>query len=216
LTNSTLSELQHEILEAFFRQESRFFLTGGAALAGFHLHHRSTEDLDLFTTSRNIREGMSVMYAVAEEIGATVERITSSPDFIRLLLNRSDEGVVVDLVYERALQGETEKIQKGVVRMDSPQEILANKLCTLLSRSEIRDVVDILALERAGFDMEVALDLAMKKDSGLTSAQLAWILSQLEIGDSASIPGGISVAELRDFIDDLQVRLRKLALPRQD
>jgi hypothetical protein len=45
-------------------------------------------------------------------------------------------------------------------------EILANKLCTLLSRSELRDLVDMYALERAGFRVEHAPPLAEKKDAG--------------------------------------------------
>src|SRR5437773_2130277 len=49
LSKSQLSPLQEEILGAFFQREDRFFLTGGAALAGFHLMHRRTADLDLFT-----------------------------------------------------------------------------------------------------------------------------------------------------------------------
>ncbi len=47
MTSSKLTTLQHEFLDAFFQRESRFFLTGGAALAGFYLGHRETHDLDL-------------------------------------------------------------------------------------------------------------------------------------------------------------------------
>ena len=46
---SRLTRFQVEVLEAFFRREGRFYLTGGGALAGFHLGHRETHDLDLFT-----------------------------------------------------------------------------------------------------------------------------------------------------------------------
>ena len=49
--DSRLSALQAEVLRAFFARERDYFLTGGAALAGFHLGHRTTDDLDLFTTS---------------------------------------------------------------------------------------------------------------------------------------------------------------------
>jgi len=49
LPASQLSPLQEEILRFFFQREDRFFLTGGAALAGFHLKHRRTADLDFFT-----------------------------------------------------------------------------------------------------------------------------------------------------------------------
>ncbi len=34
---------------AFFAREQVFFLSGGGALAGFHLRHRMTNDLDFFT-----------------------------------------------------------------------------------------------------------------------------------------------------------------------
>lgn len=47
---SRLGPFQREVLEAFFRKEKRFFFTGGAALAGFRLGHRDTDDLDLFVT----------------------------------------------------------------------------------------------------------------------------------------------------------------------
>ncbi len=35
-SRSKLTPLQEELLEAFFAREQRFFLTGGAALAGFY------------------------------------------------------------------------------------------------------------------------------------------------------------------------------------
>ena len=46
-----LSALQDAVLEAFFAMERGFFLSGGGALVGFHLQHRETTDLDLFTSS---------------------------------------------------------------------------------------------------------------------------------------------------------------------
>jgi hypothetical protein len=97
--------------------------------------------------------------------------------------------------------------------VDPPDEILANKLCTLLSRCEIRDLVDVLMLERAGLRMEDALEPAAAKDGGLTPAQLAWVLSQIDIGPDAHPPGGVSAGELREYVLDLQGRLTRLAFP---
>jgi hypothetical protein len=102
----------------------------------------------------------------------------------------------------------------GSVQVDPPEEILANKLCTLLSRAEIRDLVDVHALERAGHRAEEALPLAMRKDGSLTPAQLAWVLSQISIGNDARIPGSLSVAEVRSFVTDLVARLTRLAFPK--
>ncbi len=73
---------------------------------------------------------------------------------------------------------------------------------------------DVLALEKAGHRAEEVLPLAMRKDAGLTPAQLAWVLSQIGIGEDARIPGSLSIAEVRAFIADLVRRLTRLAFPR--
>ncbi|MGQ0721573.1 MAG: nucleotidyl transferase AbiEii/AbiGii toxin family protein [Candidatus Eiseniibacteriota bacterium] len=208
-----LGRLQREILESFFRRESRFFLTGGAALAGFYLGHRTTQDLDLFTTSEILDEGEAALRDVARELGAAVEAVRTSPSFRRRLVRRSDEAVIVDLVFDTAPQGDTEKRRQGVVVLDAPEEILANKLCALLSRAEIRDLVDVLFLERAGLRVEEALALAERKDGAMSAAQLAWILSQIEIAADARIPGDVSPADLQDFASDLERRLARVARP---
>ena len=103
----------------------------------------------------------------------------------------------------------------GGIRLDPPEEILANKLCTLLSRPEVRDLVDVRALERAGYRLEDALRSASLKDAGLTPAQLGWVLSQIELGEDLVPPGGVSVAELRGYLADLIGRLARLAFPTQ-
>ena len=54
-----LDPLQRDLIAAFFARTQRFFLTGGAALTGFYLHHRTTKDLDLFATPDvALREGV--------------------------------------------------------------------------------------------------------------------------------------------------------------
>jgi predicted nucleotidyltransferase component of viral defense system len=184
-----LSEFQREILHGFFSRQKSFYLTGGAALAEYHLGHRTTEDLDLFTQSAPLDEGDNALRETAREVGAEIEALQTSPDFRRRLVSRGDEAVVVDLVLERVPRGEQEPQLHGAVAVDPPQEILANKLCTLLSRAELRDLVDVMALERAGYDLPSALIAAARKDAGMTPAQLAWILSQIRIGDDAEIPG---------------------------
>ncbi len=185
--DSQLTGIQRQALEAFFRHETRFFLSGGAALAGFHLAHRTTHDLDLFTEVSALDDGERALLLVAEELGATLEKIQTSPDFRRRILRRGEEAVVIDLVHDRAPQGPLPKQSFGNIRVDPPLEILANKLCALLSRSELRDLIDVYALEQAGFRIEDALPIAEMKDAGMTPAQLAWVLSQIDL---SSLPEG--------------------------
>ncbi len=150
---------------------------------------------------------------IARECSATVESIQTSPDFRRLLVRRGEEAVLVDLVRERVVQLATEKLLINGIRIDPPEEILANKLCALLSRSEIRDLVDVRALELAGYRMEDGLAAAALKDAGLTPAQLGWVLSQIILGNDLTPPGGVSTAELREYLDELIARLARLAFP---
>lgn len=65
----TLSPFQRDIARGFFARESRFFLSGGGALVGFHLHHRTTDDLDLFSLTAALEDGLMVVQAVASELG---------------------------------------------------------------------------------------------------------------------------------------------------
>jgi hypothetical protein len=102
---------------------------------------------------------------------------------------------------------------QGGICLDPPEEILANKLCALLGRAEIRDLVDVRALEQSGLSLEQALEAGRQKDGGLTPGQLAWVLSQISIGDEARIPGGGSAPELRRYLHDLVDRLTRLARP---
>lgn len=69
-------------------------------------------------------------------------------------------------------------------------------------------------LERAGHDLDAAFELARRKDGGLTPAQLAWVLSEIRIGDDARIPAGVAPAELRAYIAELSRRMSQRGFPK--
>lgn len=213
-TVRALSPLQQDTLEAFFAREQGFFLTGGAALIAFYLHHRETEDLDLFTTADDAFErGPFVLRHVASLLGASVEVVQDAPDFKRFTLGRGDEVVVVDLVRDRVPQLHPDKPLRGAVRVDPVDEIVVNKLTAVVGRMEERDLVDLYLLERAGYPVERHLDAALAKDGGCTPATLAWLLSGIQLPDHRALPAGVPPAELREWIADLVVRLRRAAVP---
>ncbi|HSK76599.1 MAG TPA: nucleotidyl transferase AbiEii/AbiGii toxin family protein, partial [Thermoanaerobaculia bacterium] len=116
MSSTRLNNLQREVLDAFFRREDRFFLTGGAALAGYYLKHRETKDLDLFTTENRMEEGVSALTAAAQEVGASIEPLRTSPDFRRFLLRHESGAVVVDLVRDLTPQIFSEKSLFGTIR----------------------------------------------------------------------------------------------------
>lgn len=189
---SRLTALQEDLVHAFFALDSELFLTGGAALAGYWLGHRTTDDLDLFgLASADAEQAVRSLGAAARAVGA--------------------ESQLVQSVVDRAPPIEKDKVLVDGVRLDSRREIAANKVCALVSRAEIRDLVDLEALLSAGCSLETALADAATKDGGAEPATLAWILAQLAIGPDAKLPGGVSPATLLAFRDELVVRLRRLA-----
>lgn len=214
MSSHQLTPFQSEVLHAFFRREQGFFLTGGAALVGYYLHHRETTDLDLFCTDAEVyARGRHALLGAASDLGAAASTLQDSPDFKRFAITRDESLVVVDLVHDRVPQLHVDKSERDGVRMDPIEEIVANKLTTLVSRMEERDLVDLFVLERAGFRIESFLGDALAKDGGCTPATLAWLLSELKIPANAKLPGDVAPGELRSWIDDLVARLRRAALP---
>lgn len=135
------------MLEAFFSEPSAFFLTGGAALAGYHLGHRFTDDLDLFSPPAETMElAVQRVRRAAAAIGAALEPIQEAPEFRRFAVQRGNDTTVIDLVIDRAPQLVVDKEWAGQVRVDPQREIAANKITALLGRTAPRDLVDLFAL----------------------------------------------------------------------
>lgn len=211
MPDGKLSIGQLSLARGFFRLvgDGSFFLTGGAVLAGWELGHRATDDLDLFTPSSEFMPaGERALRLVALELGGTLEAISTSPDFKRFVVRLPTEQIKVDLVCDHAPQL-FEKVERDGIRMDPAREIFVNKLCTLVERSEPRDLVDLMLLERRGLRAEDHLELAQRKDAGVAPATLAWLLSTFPC--PASPPGGVTREELIAFARDLERRMLRVA-----
>lgn len=215
MTRGLLTELQTRALEAFFALERGFFLSGGAALAGFHLKHRPTSDLDLFTTSKDAFErARYVLTEVAARCDAKLEVRQDAPGFRRVLLSSASDAVVIDSVSQIGGQVRPNKDDIDGVIVDPVEEIFSNKLTTLVGRQEIRDLIDVMCLERRGLRAEDFLADALAKDGGCTPATLAWLLSGWNIHDTIKLPAGFRVEELIAFKADLTARMETASFPR--
>lgn len=126
--------------------------------------------------------------------------------------------MLIDLVAEpvAALSPATRvRIGAAEIPADSPHEILVNKLCALLGRSEIRDLIDIKALLESGLDLGRALSDAPRKDGGFSPLVLAWLLRSLPLevlGRAAGVDAQ-SIDELQSFKASLIERLVTDSLP---
>jgi len=183
----------------------------------FYLEHRLSNDLDFFTTQRNIEwvPIEKLIQFVGHTIKAEIRSIQLTPYFRRYELTRGHEREIVDLVVEETPQIDQEKNQFGPVVVDTLREIGVNKICTLLGRFEVKDLIDLYFLEKGGFDILTNLSLAEKKEGGLDPAVLSHLLSQYS---SLEIPlylqlKPLAPQDLSHFVDSLRRRFAEKAFP---
>lgn len=100
-------------------------------------------------------------------------------------------------------------------QVDTEHEILVNKLCTLVQRSELRDLVDVEALLAHGGDFERALRDAPRKDGGFSPLTLTWQLKGFALRSVAQAEGWSEsgIAEPERFRAALLARLAAVTRP---
>jgi hypothetical protein len=162
------SPVQREVLIDLIRNgavSDDFFLTGGTALSVFHLHHRQSNDLDFFTLQG--MELAQIDFLLKTTWGHEYVKIKDAANFLSVLIR----DVKVDFVVDRlSLHDDRERYALDPLhhlRLDTPRNIVSNKLCAIASRFEPKDYVDYYslcaALQITSF--EGVLDDARKKDA---------------------------------------------------
>lgn len=217
LTN--LTETQLEILDILSEIKPPWTLVGGGALLLAYLDHRKTKDLDLFW--RDFVELDQVEKDIEDRLrdtGFGVEVVQRSSRFIRLSATKQDETVVLDLVQDMTppVRPDVDTMIGGKnIKVADRYEILVNKICSLLSRLEIRDLHDVKELLESGENLEVVLQDAPKQDGGFSPLTLAWALEGFEV-EKISKRSGIpeeQAIDLDEFRKNLISQLLKLAKP---
>jgi hypothetical protein len=208
-----LSPLQERVLRQLADVEPPWTLTGGAALAGFHTHHRETRDLDLFFRSQASLG--SVIASIRERLerdGLDVAVLRTSPTFSQLEVRDDSGSVVVDLVADPtpiAEPPQATQISGTTILVDTPHQLLVNKLCALLSRSELRDLVDVRELLDRGGDLQRAFEDCPKQDAGFSPLTFGWSMRGLRIDRLATALGWPrhEIEALERFRDELVERV---------
>jgi len=191
-----------------------FHLGGGAALAGVHLRHRLSMDADLFVHDREAhRDLVRALPEIGLANGTPVRLVRDAGSLVRARLDRATGPLELDIVFELVPDLEPPPPPVDGVVIESLVDLRANKLTCILSRSEPRDLVDLLFLDRAGYPPERDLPLALRKDAGIDPGALAWLLGEFPVEPLPIMLTPLDAQGLRAFRDDLRERFRRLALP---
>jgi hypothetical protein len=184
VSGSRLTPLQRRILKLLAPITPPWTLAGGGALAGVHLGHRETRDLDLFWRSRaDLGRSVDDAAAALRAGGLEVHVLRTAPALGELRVSDGSDACIVDLVAEPfpAVEAPEQAVVDGAqFGVDTRRELLAAKLATLIERSELRDLIDLKALLDAGEDLAAGLRDAPLKDGGFSALTLAWVLKDYD------------------------------------
>ena len=172
--------------------------------------------LDLFTLDGAAFDRVSLYVAdTAAKLHAEAVSLQTAPLFHRYRITREGDSIIVDLVKEVVPQVSQEKHSFDGIVVDTLADITANKVCTVISRIEIKDYIDLYFLGRAGYPLENYIALAQQKDTGVSQATLAFVLSEvrlLKVPDFMIAP--VSLVELQEYFHSLARKLAVESFPR--
>jgi len=207
---SLLTPSQKAFLTEFFKQPvgQEFFLTGGTALAEYYLHHRYSEDIDLFTLNEVALHQISAsLPAIALNLGATYEDRFRTSSFRQVFVRIGQDDLKIDLVRDVGTQFGEHRLFGNVI-VDSELNIAVNKVTAIFGRTTPKDFVDLYFLLKKGYPLAELLQMAKEKDLGFTEFYFASMLRQgrsLTTMPRMIVP--LTVEELRPFFEELATQI---------
>ena len=181
-----LYPLQDRVLGLLRQIESGFYLSGGTAASRGYLHHRFSDDLDLFVND-DPRFGLWADRLVAAVSGRpdwTVEVMLREERFVRIALDASGLLLKLELVDDVPAHVGPLVDHPILFRLDSAENILANKLTAVVDRGEPKDLADVWGFCcKLGLSVGDALVGAQSKAAGLFAPDVARVLLQASVDD---------------------------------
>ena len=159
--------LQDEVLKHLESINSSFYLTGGTALSRVYLHHRYSDDLDLFLNFSPVFEKeVDKVKIHLSGIYKDNFRIQMDQDYFkRFFVIENNIELKLEFINDVSYRSEELVSDSIYYKIDSWQNILSNKI-TALSRKMEKDVIDILFLSyKYDFNWGHIIDEAKQKDN---------------------------------------------------
>jgi predicted nucleotidyltransferase component of viral defense system len=191
---------QDEVLRLIQKPGSPFYLTGGTALSRCYLHHRYSDDLDLFVNADlNFKTNCDKILSVLKErSGWKTEVGTVAETFVRLMLEKEGAFLKVDLVNDIRFHWGGFQECSIYYRVDNQRDILSNKLRSL-SRRDIKDLADILFIAQTyEFEWEEIFEDAKQKDLWVDPLEICKIIDEcpLELFRNIKWISSVNIEEL--------------------
>jgi hypothetical protein len=153
-------------------------IAGGAVINRGETGLRISDDLDIFhdvpeggpTAAEMVAASADADERVLREAGYSVEWMTRVPGLFRAVVGRGDDHVRLDWTTDSAYRFFPAQRDEDFGYCLHPADLATNKVLALVGRSEIRDFLDILQLDREYLSLGAIIWAACGKDEGYTPA----------------------------------------------
>jgi hypothetical protein len=197
----TLYPLQDRILAVAATYGDALVLTGGTALARLYLHHRYSDDLDLFSLEPKPGDLGRALANTLRSHGFVVEPVTEAVAFMRMWVGDGENRVQVDIAPD-AQRIEPPALSALGVQAHTLRDIAANKIGAFEDRSEVKDAVDLYYLTRR-FTWQQLFDDAEAKRVPIAYDDLRHFL-ETPLRGSALLVEPIEEADFMRFVASLR------------
>lgn len=174
-----LYPLQDQALALIHQADAGLYLSGGTAASRGYLKHRFSDDLVLFADDHKdfgLWAERVIQAVTGAKLGNTVIGLREER-FFRLTITQEDAILKIELINDVPNRVGIIRDHPVLGRLDSPENILANKITALLDREEPRDLADIWGFcHQMGLSLEAAISGAQGKAAGVFPADLARLL----------------------------------------
>ncbi len=210
----TLYPLQNKVLRVLNGIETGFYLSGGTAASRGYLNHRFSDDLDFFVDDDE-RFGLWAARIIQELVRQSQWRsdvLLQEERFVRLTLIEGKTLLKIELIND--VPARVGQVQQHPIlgRLDSAENILANKITALVDREEPKDLADIWGFCcRMNLPLVDAIVGAQGKAAGLFPVDLARILLSATGADWEQIRW-VDAPPAEQFVADLRALGESLVL----
>ncbi|MEZ4737141.1 MAG: nucleotidyl transferase AbiEii/AbiGii toxin family protein [Caldilineaceae bacterium] len=171
-----LYPLQDLVLHLLTGLDTGFYLPGGTAVSRAYLNHRFSDDLDLFVNfDKRFTLWSNLVIQTFSANNQWQTLVTKNEEyFARIVLTHNDTTLKIEMVND--VPSHVGEIRQHPIlgRIDSPENILANKLTALIGREEPRDLADVWGLcTKLGLSIRDAIEGATSKATGIYPLDLA-------------------------------------------
>jgi hypothetical protein len=198
-----LYPFQDRVIKVINQADTSFYLTGGTAASRGYLQHRFSDDLDYFVND-DTRFSLWVERIIqALNKKWTCEVLMKEERFARLNLIDGDAMLKIEMINDVPARVGVIESHPILGRLDSAENILANKVTAILSREEPKDLADVWGFcFQKNLSLRNAITGAQGKAAGVFPADLARVLCSVQKGDWESIRW-ITKPPLETFITQL-------------